>query len=141
MSHRRLSVLRKNSLSPFRLRVHVAVSVTGLETDAQNAVLEIQLSGNQSTGLHKLGRRQLAWMATGAHKEREGLIRLSAASSFASFARVSSDDRVHLGRGMAGTTASFVIVSRHDIPIYEAEIGSSAIRVYPLIFSPNVRFL
>ncbi|XP_078432367.1 SNARE-like superfamily protein [Wolffia australiana] len=27
---------------------------------------------------------------------------------------------------MAGTTASFVIVSPHDIPIYEAELGTSA---------------
>lgn len=30
---------------------------------------------------------------------------------------------------MAGTTACFVIVSRNDIPIYEAELGSSAVRV------------
>ncbi|CAA6666380.1 unnamed protein product [Spirodela intermedia] len=29
---------------------------------------------------------------------------------------------------MSGTTACFVIVSRNDIPIYEAELGSSAVR-------------
>lgn len=37
---------------------------------------------------------------------------------------------IRSGEGrMAGTTACFVIVSRNDIPIYEAELGSSAVRV------------